>query len=72
MVTIDLPSEIIKSFPLCIGAFTGPHLRISELMSLVPDHYSYPFAERDLLVTAYSFSQVIPLRISREFDCYLL
>jgi len=72
MVTVVLPSEIIKSFPLCIGTFTGPHLRISELMSLIPDHYSNPFAERDLFVTADSFSQVIPLRIGGEFDCYLL
>ena len=72
MVTIDLPSEIIQSFPLCIGTFTGPHLGISELMGFVPDHYSNPFAEADLFVAAYSFSQVIPFRISREFDCYLL
>jgi len=71
-IAIDLPSEIIKSFSLCIGTFAGPHLGISELMSFIPDHYSNPFAEADLLVAAYSFSQVIPLRISREFDCYLL
>ena len=72
MVTINLSSEIIQSFPLCIGAFTGPHLRISELMSFIPNHYSYPFTERDLLVAAYSLCQVIPFRIGREFDCYLL
>ena len=71
MVTINLPSEIIQSFPLCIGTFTGPHLGISELMGFVPDHYSNPFAERDLLVAADSFSQVVPLRIGREFDCHL-
>jgi len=72
MVAIDLPSEIIQSFPLCIGTFAGPHLSISELMGFIPDHYSNPFAERDLLVTADSFSQVIPFRISGEFDCHLL
>jgi hypothetical protein len=72
MVAIDLPSEIIQSFPLCIGTFTGPHLGISELMSFIPNHYSNPFAKRDLLVAAYSFSQVIPFRIGGEFDCHLL
>jgi len=71
MIAINLSSEIIQSFPLCIGTFTGPHLGISELMSFIPDHYSYPFAERDLFVAADSFSQVIPLGISREFDCHL-
>jgi len=72
MITINLSSEIIQSFPLGIGTFAGPHLGVSELMSFIPDHYSNPFAERDLLVTADSFSQVIPFRIGREFDCYLL
>ena len=72
MVTIDLPSKIIQSFSLCIGAFTGPHLSVSELMSFIPDHYSYPFAERYFFVAADSFSQVIPLCIGGEFDCHLL
>jgi hypothetical protein len=72
MVTINLSPEIIQSFSLCISTFTGPHLGIPELMGFIPDHYSNPFAERDLLVTAYSFSQVIPFRIRREFDCHLL
>jgi hypothetical protein len=38
MITINLPSEIIQSFTLGIGTFAGPHLGVSELMSLIPDH----------------------------------